>query len=282
MDCEYCTEPFPEAETRCPHCGRPSLFPNVIAANRPEEAAALDARLSQARSEAEARGAVGPWDKFAAAVASAKAVMHRSLGEVTRLAYADTQIYSTFYGRVQAGLELPGNDEWNRLRLICDAIIFGKGMDEIRFAALTLEEFGLENYGECCLTLKEEMISHRASLFEENTIVFTMRHDLRGRAKFAAPTGFRAPWGRLVDLCLAKLGKQLQPGTPASAFSRLLLAPGASSGEDEFVEVHIWGSLTIRSFRRVEVRAWRTAPSSIDLDVLSARLSKFGVELVTP
>lgn len=283
MTCPSCAESMPETVTECPHCGRPSLFPNVIAATKPEEETALAVRVAQSYAEAGARGTTDKVNEFAAALAAGEAVINRYFGELFRLGWSDDQIYSTYYQRVNAGMQLPEGDSWNRLRGIADSILFGdKNKASIRFAALSLDGIGLEKFGECSMTLKTPMIAHRASVFEENSVVFMERHDIGGRHKFVVPPGFRAPWGQYVALCLAKLTGKLLPDTPSGAFPGILLFSGSTLGDDDFVEVHIWGSLTIRSFRRVVVRQWNSACAPVDTTALAARLSQAGVEFVTP
>ena len=274
---------MPETVTECPHCGRPSLFPNVIAAKKPEEEAALNVRVAQSYAEAAVRGTTGKVNEFAAALATGEAVINRYFGELFRLGWSDDQIYSTYYQRVNAGMQLPEGDSWNRLRGIADSILFGdKNKASIRFAALSLDGIGLEKFGECSMTLKTPMIAHRASVFEENSVVFMERHDISGRHKFVVPPGFRAPWDKYIALCLAKLTGKLLPDTPSDTFPGILLFSGSTLSDDDFVEVHIWGSLTIRSFRQVVVRQWNSAYAPVDTTALAARLSLAGVEFVTP
>src|ERR1700680_1385379 len=53
--CEFCGEPVPLIAMSCPHCGRPSLFPNVREAEAGEERAALARRFEIAVEAAERR-----------------------------------------------------------------------------------------------------------------------------------------------------------------------------------------------------------------------------------
>ncbi len=220
---------------------------------------------------------------FAAAVSAVEVVMNRYFGELDRLAWSDDQVYATYYQKVAAGLQIPGHDSWNRLREIADTILYGdRNKAQIRFAALSLDGIGVANYGDCSMILKKPMIEHRASLFEENSVVFMERHDVRGKLKFVVPVGFRCPWDQRVDLCLAKLTGELHPATAPAEFAGILLFQGAHSGEDRFVEVHIWGSLTIRSFSRVVVQQWASPPSPVELANVEAKLLQAGVEFIKP
>jgi hypothetical protein len=243
----------------------------------------LLARVARAAASADVRGATDKVQEFAAAVGTAEAVANRYFGELFRLGWSDDQVYATYYQRVQAGIQLPESDVWNRLRAIADTIIFGDvNKASIRFAALSLDGTGLENYGDSALTLKTSMIAHRASVFEENAVMFVEKHDIRGKHKFLVPVGFQAPWENRVQVCLAKLSDQIMSDTDPAEFQSILLSPGLTSGDDNFVEVHIWGSLTIRSFSRVVVRKWVSAPMDVDLAAFRARLSAIGVEFVPP
>ena len=283
MNCAFCTESIPDTVTECPHCGRPSLFPNVAAAAEPAGHARLMERAKEAAARAAVRGATDRVDDFAKELASAEAIINRYFGELFRLAWSDDQIYSTYYHRVNAGIQLPEGDSWNRLRGIADTILFGDhNKKSIRFAALSLDGEGLENYGDCSLTVKTSMISHRASVFEENAVIFMERQDVSGQKKFAVPLGFNAPWQDRIMLCLAKLSDQIQPGTSPVDFPHILLHNGPTPEEDQFIEVHIWGSLTIRSLRRVIVRHWVSPPLDVDVTAFKARLSGYGVQFVAP
>ena len=70
-------------------------------------------------------------------------------------------------------MKIPSSDSWNRLRAIADTILFGEqNKRRIRFAALSLDGVGLENYGDCSMTLKDSIIAHRATVFDENSVIF--------------------------------------------------------------------------------------------------------------
>jgi len=77
------------------------------------------------------------------------------------------------------------------------------------------------------------------------------------------------------------LAAQFKPETTADEFPQLLLRQGASSEDDDFVEVHIWGPMTIRSIKRAVFtlpRRQRTLRGVID-KANRRRLEKFGVEV---
>ncbi|MEP6670070.1 MAG: hypothetical protein ABJF10_13000 [Chthoniobacter sp.] len=281
--CNDCGEPLLASASLCPHCGRPSLFPNVNAASSAEETAAFNVRFDKAQQDLKNRAAETKAAEFVAVVEKAEVIINRYFGELYRLAWSDDQIYATYYQKIHAGLQLPETDRWNRLRAIADTILFGEiNKQQIRFSALSLDNAGLEKYGDCAMTVKRAMIEHRATIFDENSVVFMKRHGITGTDDFQIPPGHRTTWARRVDLCVAKLAHRILPPTGQDEFDKILLSSGNKPEEDEFVEVHIWGPLTIRSFQSVQIQEWSVRPSDEEQMEIKNRLANVGVAFVTP
>jgi len=269
---------------QCPHCYRPCSFPNVNAALRPEETDALKKRYDDALASAKAAGTDGDLLDYQAAVGNSEAVISRSFSELQRLSYSEDEVYATFYQRVDAGLRRSGGDAWDRIRSIADTALFGeRNKRKIRFASLTLDGHGLPHYGDCSLVLREEMIAHRSTVFEENSVMFMEHHGVSADDGYAVPAGYRAAWGERGELAAAKAAGTLAGQLDASQYSDLLQHGGKDEKADHFVEVHIWGSLTIRSIERVSIRSWRhVAPSDAELQVVREKLALVDVVLDIP
>lgn len=166
------------------------------------------------------------------------------------------ELYATYYQlqtlRVPRGLpEASGEPIWDKIRAVADETLFGKQKQEIRFAALSLDGSGLANYGDCTLVLREEMIAHRASAIEENSLIFMDRHDIKVWRAAELPKGYRSTWRERDRLCVAKLCSKLAANTTSRDFPGILLRQGATSLEDEFIEVHVFGPVTIRTVWKV-------------------------------
>lgn len=247
------------------------------------ERTALLARYTEAKQRAVARGAQAPLQQFEQLTDTSQAVLCRPWAEVSRLALAESEIYATFYQRTEAGLRIPDGDPWDRLRAAADALLFGdSGKKHVRFGALSLDGVGLERYGECSLALKEKMIAHRSTLIERNSVVFMKQHRVSASTDYALPTGYRAGWADRGKLAVAKLADAIEPATAPADFARRLLNPGPDGWGDDFVEVHIWGSLTIRSMEQVVVRRWQNKPRKSEVQALRAKLKVFNVVLQVP
>ncbi|MFN2452946.1 MAG: hypothetical protein ABR577_01865 [Pyrinomonadaceae bacterium] len=279
--CAECGNNIPPSAERCPHCARPGLFPNVRAAEDSDERAALDKRYQSAITEAAKRSTAdeGSLRDFEAAMANSRAVIARSAKDVLKLATNDNEIYATYYQQIDGGLKLPAGDKWDVLRGLADKALFPGYEKEIRFAALSLDGIGLSNYGECSIILRDELIAHRASVFEENSTVFMKTHDIKLWDAVELPQGYRATWNERGKLCVAKLSGKIDAATKYGQYSGLLLRQGATSEEDEFVEVHIWGPMTVRTIERVIFIPAKRSGRDVILKTLKDKLKKADVKV---
>lgn len=280
--CAKCAQPMRDDMERCPHCYHPGLYPNVAAASRAQEKTELDRRHAEAKSKALTSGQDAQFAAYEKAVEFSEAVICRPFSEVQRLVHSEDEVYSTYYQRVNAGLRLSTGSGWDRLRAIADNILFGDlNKQHIRFASLTLDGLGLLHYGDCSLVLRSEFIAHRASTLEENSVVFMEHHNVHAVGDFALPHGYRSSWEDRAKLAVTKVMSGL-------GFSRASLAielqhPGATGKEDVFIEVHIWGSLTIRSIANVTIRTWPSPlPSPPEVEVVRQKLAQYSVALLSP
>lgn len=271
IPCEFCGYSVPLDWDHCPHCARPGLFPNVRMAEASEEKEALERRYRRALQRADRKGAGTVVRAFESEAASSRAVIARSVEEV-RLLASNQQLYSTYYQKLGAGTQLPSGDRWDRLRGHADDVLFGAKKDQVRFAALSLDGRGLWNYGDCSLVLRDDMIRHRASVFEGNSAMFLKR-------KYSLPAGHRATWSMREKLCVAKSAEQLKPITSRGEFPSILLAGGATTESDRYVEVHIWGSMSARTFERALLKPGPGMRSRSAQKDLQRKLTAVGIDL---
>lgn len=278
-DCTYCNNSFPLSASLCPHCGRPSYYPNVDMANEANERAALENRYQAAKRDAVSRTANVPLQDFENAVAASQAVLARSESEVLRLASSNKQLYATYYQLIEAGVRLPEGDQWDMLRELADTVLFPGYKKEMRFAALSLDGVGLTNYGSCSIVFREKMIAHRASVFEENSALFVERHEIEISRNPNLPKGYRATWDERAKLCVAKLAGRVDSATRSDKYSGLLIKQGATSEDDEFIEVHIWGPMTALTMEQVIVTDTKPGHRAIIIRAIKAKLAKHNVQV---
>ncbi len=278
VSCPACGNEIPQPAQQCPHCGKPGIFWNVITANDAAERTTLERRYQSAKSEATSRNADAPLQDFENAIADSKAGIARSESEVLRLASSNRQLYGTYYQLIDAGVRLPDGDEWAVLRELADTVLFPGNKKEMRFAALTLDDSGLSNYGSCLIVFRSAMISHRASVFEENSALFVERHGIKISRKPNLPKGHRATWDERAKLCVAKLSRKIDSATRSDEYSGLLLKQGATSEDDEFIEVHIWGPMTVLTMERVIVTDPKPRHRATIVKAIKAKLAKHNVQ----
>ncbi len=276
--CDACGIGVVVSADRCPHCGRPGRFPNVRMAAVKAEREALAERYEHALGEAEGRGQRDAVAAFEEAARSSRAVMTRPVGELLRLATGDNELYATFY-KTLGVTRLPTGGSWDLLRAPVDEALFPTFKEEIRFAALSLDGKGLPHYGDCFITLRESMIAHRASVFEENTVVFMVRRGVPFADADKLKPGFRATWEERAKLCVAKLAARVAGPLDDEARAALLLAPAPEPDDDDFVEVHVYGPMTARTFERVvfHERGGETPARAIMAAACAESLTALGV-----
>ena len=211
--------------------------------------------------------------QFEAAAQTSRAVISRPLRDIERLASSDRELYPTFYGLTEGEVRVSFGEKWDILRRVADAALFPGYEKHIRFAALSLDGVGLDEFGECSLVLREDMIAHRATGFEGNSASFVEQHH------HPVPEGFRSTWEERSKLCTAKHAKDLQAGMPDSEFPAILLRQKAGSEESGFVEVHIYGPISVRSVDKVILWKGRGQPRKAVILELRNRLTKAGVSL---
>jgi hypothetical protein len=274
--CSFCGNDVPSPSQHCPHCGQPGKFWNVIAANQPEEREALDRRYRASYRDANSRMAELVLQDFENAGANSKVVVARSEFDVFRLATSTRQLHANYYQLIESGLRLPDGDEWDALREPADSVLFPHYKDQVTFGALSLDGDGLPHYGSCSITLRDSMIAHRASVFEENSTLFVKR---RGVAKARKAKGYRATWTDRKKLCVAKLHGKIDSTTRADKYSEILLRQGIKPEDDEFVEVHIWGPFSVRTMERVIVMAPNPSKRATITRAIKSILSKNNVQV---
>jgi hypothetical protein len=280
MNCTACTFDVPSEMSFCPHCGQPGIFPNVVAAGLKAEEGALDDRYNAVILDAVARGAVPVLAQFEAAAANSLAV--RNVGELElRSLTASNQMMSTFERMQDAELSAKANDEWTPNRLTAGASLFPNYQQEIRYGAIALgpNPAGVQSYGPFTLVLKEPLIAGRSTVFITNSARIVRSSGMSPNAKISE-LGDRATWANRAKLAVVKCGPAIVPTTAPADFYSMLLGQASSSGAEEYVELHVFRPMTIRTVARILVhlhvpgapkRSWsKTILRQVNVDLRKA------------
>lgn len=251
-NCDECGNDMPITRTNCPHCGRPQFFPNVDLSKDPAEKQKLESRYEAAIAKSKQRGCEEIVNQFATACTRAVAVFVCTLQRLYRGVASGTQLYETYHDLEQLRLRTSpaGDYDWDKLRLKAEIELLGTHvhLDKIHYACLSIDGFGLSSYGECVVQLAEPMIAHRASCFEGNSAVnYAAEHDFS--------TFLRCEWDNRGIICTAVFADQVDQSTDESDFPGILIEVGPQPEDDRFIEVHIFGPITARTFQSVRIDA---------------------------
>lgn len=252
--CEFCRLEMPRYWRDCPHCGRPARFLNVLDACEADETEALTRRYDEACREAKSRDCAGVVACFESAMESSVAVLARSLTEVHRILTSDREFYATFYKLECAGIRASQYDKWDPRRRVADAAFFPSFHEEIVFACLSLNGCGVNSYGAANIVLAEDMIAHRATVLECNLPVLLRRHNVMTYAVENLPRGCRAVWKERSKLAVVKHGHELRKDQSVNEFPDVIVKNGPTSEDDEYLEVHVYGSLSRMSIASLKIR----------------------------
>lgn len=250
--CPGCSNEMPISRTTCPHCGRPQFFPNVDLAETPDEREKLRAKYDAVMMNSTLRHVDDIVRSFERACESSVAVFACPILKLHRAIASSTDIFETYYDleRLKLRADTPAgvSFDWARLRPQAEIELLGDhhNIDKLHYACLSLNGDGLESYGDCIVQLATEMIAHRASCFEGNTaVLFKKHHNFSGFV--------RSGWSERHKLSVAVFEECLNPGCKAEDFSRILVQIKGDPVLDRFVEVHIFGPMTARTFGTVRV-----------------------------
>lgn len=278
--CDKCGNEYYYTLERCPHCAHPGNYSNVLIASDAVERNTVAKRYETAVRDTERRGCRSEFEEFTNWLCDSRAVVARSYADIDRLAASDSSVQATYYDLIDAGLILPDGSLWERLRKPADEVLFPNYREKIRFGALSGDGIGVINYGHFWMTMRNSFIEHRASLYDQNSVTLVTKNN---RIELAPESlrGHRAIWADRSNLAAAELSNMIMPSTRPNEFPAILLKQGATTAEDRFVEVNIWGSITVRTIESITYR-WSLVKSRTPrslLKNLAAALTRFGTVL---
>jgi len=259
-DCklEYCT-----SRTSCPHCGRPQRFPNVMAARdgRHKEALQEQYKLAKSQISSSQTQALDDLEKLAAKSLAVLCCNPDKLEPMIQRQFDLLPNYWDLHDLRASASHGSGESNWHQLRQKAEIELVDSAehRERLHYAALSLDGTGLPHYGDCTIVLRESMIGHRATVYRTNSAM-----EVSQTVGGTLHPGGLAEWKDRGQLVATKLADQVQPGMGPTEFQKLLLRPRnpqTSETEDVFVEVLVFGELTMYSFASVSVTV-RVKPTS--------------------
>ena len=282
MLCPQCGLDISPHHVTCPKCQFHVGFPNVRAAGEQREVDALEVRYQAARQHARQNACETALDQFETAVKQSKAVLCKRWGTLSKLTEVDNALFQTFYEQIDHGRE-PEDNEYDRARVAVDSTFFPYYYEQTHFAALSLNDAGLGGYagpggyGECTFVFRDVAISHRTTVFEENTVVFCQKVTIPVGQQ--PPAGFRAGWQDRHKLAAAKLHREITAQTDPNDFPGILMKQKGGTATDEFIEAHIYGKLPLEN---VELAVGRKPLNNADQVIMRRAERKLKLAGIQP
>ncbi len=148
------------------------------------------------------------------------------------------------------------------MRLAVDGTVHGSYGERITYAALSADGRGAASYGVISMKLRDVTVSERATVLETNSWTFVRSRNLFGKM---LPPGFLSIWTERHKLVCAKLLDMLDATTPADQMSSIILKQAPNRQDEEFCEVHIFGTFTSASLESISGSSKATKPIDIAL-----------------
>jgi len=182
------------------------------------------------------------------------AVLARWSSQVKDLVEKDRGFFLTFYQQVSANRRSPQDNGWDTKRRAVDAALFPYYEEQVSFLCLSLNDRGLEYYGDFHFSFSIPSTSHRTTVCQENSVLFCEKHktttinpDLKG---------FVATWDNRGKLAVCKLDDAVQHGQTQEDIHALLIQadPQNRKGYEDFIECHVYGPLHVENSRLITYR----------------------------
>ncbi|QDT99879.1 hypothetical protein [Gimesia aquarii] len=250
--CNHCNGAIPLEYTFCPHCGIQLICPNVRLASSPEEYKALEKKYKDAKYQATQRGCSEAIKKLENELKTSKAVIGCSISKLLTMA-RKSGTFANYYDLMSYQfLTYTNTDEpdWAKLRPQVEIEFMGshKNIDQLHYACLSTTRESLPHYGECTVILNDHMIEHRSSVFIENSALFFFVNGPN------IPSGHRSTWVNRTKLGTVKLADDIKEDATLKDIANLIMKCGETARDDDFLEVQIFGDMTIRTFEHITLR----------------------------
>ena len=256
--------------TTCEDCGHDLGAPNVNIVSTNDELKALQERYDKAKDYTRDNGTEGELNRFEAFFNSkVKAIVNLPI-QILDAWIVKSDAYKSYDRAVEEGLRGIADLFNDRKRTTINSLLYGTYGRDIIFAALTINDKGLESYGNCRVILNENSIKSRSSTLEENSYNFVRTHDINLET-LNIPAGYRSTWQDKVKLAVAKLHTKLTSGSTEKDFANLILSSTGDKDTDEFIEVHIYKKLTKLAVKSIYVPKPKTKKNKISVQAIEAK-----------
>jgi hypothetical protein len=242
-------------ENVCSACGRSLPGPiNVRRASLPVEIEALDKRYADARQFLSANDMQTEGDYFGQLVTNqGRAIINTNFNFVWDWLVRNKFSYQSYRRQVMNGSRMRAKFENDVTRSIADSILFGSAIDVI-YGALTVNDEGMNSYGDISIVLKTSSIETRTSSLEVNSYHFIDDISAQGWIwKNPVPAGYMAIWPDNYKIAVAKVHKSLKKGLKDNDLAKLVLNSSGNRDTDHFIELYIYGKIVASAIDKIRI-----------------------------
>lgn len=278
-----CTVPRCQAENLrnaaiCKKCGSSLGFVTVNLLSDPYFQEGLDARYEALSAGFEAIGNADHVKRFENSVwTEGKAVINMD----SRLLFNivnENEDYLSYQRAVEQGKRAKADFENDQNRCVVESAFYGYDGRNIVYAALALDEKGLESYGNVSVVLRTEDIEARTTVFETNTYFLFDELVAKGwRVRELMPAGYCGTWNDRAKIAAIKHGAQIGENQGVADFAALILRSDGDRKNDVLLELHIFNQVSPYQFEKVNMEL-KTASKfkRVESKLLKLKLADLG------
>ncbi|MEO6758277.1 MAG: hypothetical protein ABIO24_02405 [Saprospiraceae bacterium] len=210
-----------------------------------------------------------------------KAVINMS-NEVLRLMVIENADYLSYQRGVEQGKIIKRDFQHDRFQCMVESAFYGFDGRNIVYAALSLDDNGVNYYGDLSVVLKTKSIEKRTTFFERDTfLVYKELTAMGWRLDEDLPAGYCGTWPERHKTAVIKHGAAIQASQEIADFAALILKNGDDRTNDEFIELHIFNTIVPNNFEKVTfqkklVRSF----DQLQFEILKSKLTDLQVEVI--
>lgn len=229
----------------CPTCGTHLGFPNVRIASSDDEQEALNKRFLEAKERLISAGLSSELEALMVAVENnASVIVSMPVNAALNIVTDAASQYVNYERLVGSGARTQASFADDSHRIVVAGAMFGSAGDNITYGALSFSDRGLKTYGDIYCKLKTVAIDQRTSFLETNS------YDFFEKYQEDYPLGYRSNWNGRRMLVAVKLEQrnEIAKDQKIEDWEKcVLVCDGKNRKNDEYVEVHIYGSFNSES-----------------------------------
>lgn len=255
MLCPQCHVNASPGRAICDNCQYHLGYPNVRFAEQSDHLQALNNRFDTSQQQLSNQNLAAEADQVEQLVAEkSRAVLARRYSQMKDLVENDRGVFLTFYQQVSANRRLPEDNTWDIKRKAVDAALFPYYEEQITFLCLSMNDRGVEYYGDIHFAFSDASISHRTTVCQENSVVFCEKHGIT----IIDPDlkGYVATWKDRGKLAVCKFLDEIQQGMTQQDLEAIFIRDDSANrrGYEDFIECHVYGPLSVRNASQITYR----------------------------